>query len=99
MTAEDKHRIKLREDKLASQKAASTQAKIEKENSKKQSAYQAKLKQQAAFAYVGSRLDQTTAATENRKADETSSGGNTRNWTLSHTSGRAIPTWRQGINS
>ena len=97
MTAEDKHRIKLREDKLAAQKAAAMQEKYEKENRKKQAAYQASLKQQAAFAYVGSRLDQTTAATENRKNSEETSGGNTRTWQLNPTQGRAVPAWRQGL--
>ena len=71
--------------------------KIEKENAKKQAAYQQSLKQQAAFAYVGSRLDQTTAATENRKNSEEKSGGNTQTWTLQHNTGRAIPAWRQGL--
>lgn len=99
LTDEDKERLRLREEKLLQKRLQITELKARAEEQKRIKEAEGRLKTEASWAYVDSRLQQETTAFIKRKEDKKrenraeSFGGQ-----LLRTTGRAIPSWRAGVS-
>jgi hypothetical protein len=98
LSEEDKARMKQREDKLVEQKRARTIANMKNLQNKEKIETLTKLKTQAQWAHVDSKLEQETFAVKARKeATSHPSSAQTFGGMLVHRPTRAVPSWRVGL--
>ncbi|OMJ88413.1 hypothetical protein SteCoe_9632 [Stentor coeruleus] len=101
LSDEDKLRLKEREDRLVEQKRMRTLANMRAQEDKVKQETLSKLKNQAQWSHVDSKLTQETVSFAKRKEaienDTSKSRPNTFGGMLVHRPTRAIPTWRAGL--
>lgn len=101
LSDEDKLRLKEREDRLVEQKRMRTLANMRAQEDKAKQETLSKLKNQAQWSHVDSKLTQETVAFTKRKEameqDTEKARPNTFGGMLVHRPTRAVPTWRAGL--
>ncbi|CAG9320753.1 unnamed protein product [Blepharisma stoltei] len=100
LSEEDKIRLKEREDKLTKKKQEKLLEEQKKKEEKERREMMIKMKTNAQWSHLDSRLNQETVATVTRKeAQRAEVHADTFGGVLIHRPGRAIPSWRAGISS
>ena len=100
MSEEDKLRLKEREDRIVEQKKRRTLSNMNKAEEKLRQESLIKLKNQAQWSHVDSKLNQETfsvIARKEAKEKEKDNVVNTFGGMLVHRPTRAIPAWRAGL--
>jgi hypothetical protein len=99
LTDEDRERLRLREDKLLQKKLQLNEAKAQAEQQRRIKDAENKLRTEASWAYVDSRLQQETTAFIKRKEDKKPvNRADSFAGQLIRTTGRAVPSWRGGLS-